>query len=183
MGTGTLPHPALLPHGLLWPPQYSHMLPGTPLPFMGPSSLRNPSPLGAVLVPLGHAHHNPTYHSPTSSLKLRVPVPIWASRAQACEVPDHKAQVLIACDVMATKQAGECSGPHRGECAWKEGPAGQHEDWCQPPFLSPSHWCFCPLRHQYQFLSLGMRPGFHLDLSELWGMCEGEDGELGSLQE
>lgn len=171
MGTGALPHPALLPHGLLWPPKYSHMLPGTPLPFMVPSSLRNPSPLGAVLGPLGHAFHA-TYHSPTSSLG-----------AQACEVPDHKAQVLVVCDVMATKQAWGCSGPCRGECACKEGPAGQHEDWCQLPFLPPSHWCFCPLRRQYQFLSLGMRPGFHLDLSELWGMCEGEDGELGSLQE
>lgn len=40
--------------------------------------------------------------------------PVWDLRAQACEVPDHKVQVLVAFGVRATQQAWGCSSPIRG---------------------------------------------------------------------
>lgn len=75
-----------------------------------------------------------------------------------------------------TKQAGRCSGPCRGECARKE-ELQVSAKLVPNAFLPPSHWCFCPVRRQDQFPSLGMRPGFHLDLSELWGTWGEEEGE------
>lgn len=41
-----------------------------------------------------------------------------------------------------------------------------------PPSLSPTA-AFVPVRHRDHFPSLGMGPGFHLDLSELWGGVSG----------
>lgn len=66
--------------------------------------------------------------------------------------------------------------PHEGACLWMRGPAGQHKGWCQPP---PYTGAFVSHRHQDQLPSLGMRPGFHLDLLELW---DGVGGKLGTLQ-
>lgn len=67
---------------------------------------------------LAHWASSPQSHVLLSRKFPEAPSPshalVWALRAQACEVPDHKVRVLVPFGVRATQQAWGCSGPMRG---------------------------------------------------------------------
>lgn len=128
--------------------------------------------------------NSPQTHILLSGKFLEAPrpvhTPVWASKTQARETPDHQAPVLTASGVRATKQAGSVLAPS-GVNAWREKPAGQHKAWCQHP-RPPPHWCFCPCQAPRSVSLPGdetrLLLGF-VRVSELWG---GVGGELGTLQ-
>lgn len=122
-----------------------------------------------------HSHHHPIILLPCEFLEAPRPfcTPFGAQVHRPARVSGHKAQVLVSlwCPGFQASLGVFCS--HRGGCAWRKEPAGQHQGWCQTPFLPPSHWCFCLCQAPRSVSLSGEETRLPLRLSELWVGGEG----------